>query len=451
MKYLYKMFRKLYLSLATNARKGKIDVVIGPQWGDEGKGKIVKMLASKYDYGVRFQGGNNAGHSLVVNGKTIVLHTVPSTIFQIPSIIGDGVIVNPVGVKKEIEEIISFGGNPKQNLLISNRAHLILPTHILLDKAEEISKGADKIGSTQKGIKPSYVDRTGRSGIMIGEIFQDNFEQKVSKLVGFHKKQLSLYDYAWNADEEKKLDKEMNEFYEAIEYLKNFKYISCTYFINEQIHKGNKFLVEGAQATMLDLSFGTYPFVTSSRTLATAVPSELGVPVTAIGNVIGVFKAYLTKVGAGPFPTKIEGEIAKKLQDAGHEYGSTTGRPRDIGWLDLPLLKYAIMVNGITELVITKIDILACLQEDFKVCVAYKVNGIETDKVDFNLVNDIDKIEPVYKEFKSLYGEDFENSRNFEELSGNTQDFLEFLEEELGIPITHISIGPKDDDIIKWN
>lgn len=452
-KYIKKILRTLWLSLALRGRNhhGKIDVIIGPQWGDEGKGKIVDLFASKYDFGVRFQGGNNAGHSLVVGGKTIVLHTVPSTIFQLPSIIGDGVVVNPVGLVKEIKEIIEFGGDPVKNLLIGSRANLILPTHILLDKAEEESKGVSKIGSTQKGIKPVYVDKTGRNGIMIGEIFHKNFKQKVSELIALHKKQFPVYNYSWNADKEKHLDEEMVIFYEAIEYLKKLKYISCPYFINEQLKQGRKFLVEGAQATMLDLSFGTYPYVTSSRTLTTAVPSELGVPAKSLGSVIGVFKAYLTKVGAGPFPTKIEGDIAKIIQDAGHEFGSTTGRPRDTGWLDLPLLKYAIMINGITELVITKLDILDFISSDILVCDRYNVNGVETDRVDFNLVSEIGNITPLYKRFPSWYGEKTEGVETFEDLPDNAQDYLEYLEETLGVPITIISVGPGKNDIIKWN
>lgn len=422
-----------------------IDTIIGPQWGDEGKGKIVDFFANRYDLGVRYQGGNNAGHSLVVGGKTIVLHTVPSTIFTLPSLIGDGVVINPIDLKKEIENIISFGGNPKENLLIGNRAHLILPTHILLDKAKEMAKGGGKIGSTQKGISPVYTDRTARDGVTTGQIFTSDFREKVEALVNLNKKQLGIYSYEIN---EAELNSEMENFYSAIEYIKQFKFVSCAYFVNDLLKENKNIISEGAQATMLDLSFGCYPFVTSSRTLATAIPSELGVPAKYLRNVIGVFKAYLTKVGAGPFPTKLEGDIAKKLQDAGHEFGSTTGRPRDTGWLDLPLLKYAVMINGITELVMTKLDIYDVLESDIQVCTSYKLNGVETERIDFNLVNEIGNIEPVYKSFKSWYGEKSEGVRNFNDLPKAAQDYINYIEMEVGVPISIISVGPGKDDLI---
>ncbi len=422
-----------------------IDTIIGPQWGDEGKGKIVDYFARSYDLGLRYQGGNNAGHSLVIEGKTIVLHTVPSTIFTIHSLIGDGVVVNPVDLKKEIEQIMEFGGDPKKNLFIGNRAHLILPTHILLDKADEISKGGGKIGSTQKGITPVYRDRTSRCGVTTGDILTPTFRNKVAVLVAKHIKELSLYDLEINKEE---LDKQMEEFFVATKFMKQYTFVSCPYFLNDVLKAGKKVLAEGAQATMLDLSFGTYPYVTSSRTLATAIPSELGVPAHYLKNVIGVFKAYLTKVGAGPFPTKIEGDTAKKLQDAGHEFGSTTGRPRDTGWLDLPLLKYAIMINGITELVMTKLDIFDVLTEDIKVCTHYKINDRETDKVDFNLVSEIENIEPVYKEFKSWNGQTSVGMKKYGELPAEAKAYIEFVEKEVGIPISIISVGPGKDDLI---
>ncbi len=425
-----------------------IDTIIGPQWGDEGKGKIVDFLASKYQLGVRYQGGNNAGHSIVVNGKTIVLHTVPSTIFTLPSLIGDGVVVNPVDLKKEIEQIIEFGGDPMKNLLIGNRAHLILPTHILLDKAKESEKGDSKIGSTQKGICPVYTDRSSRDGIFIGQAFTDSFRGNVDALVTLHKKQLSLYPFQID---QAQLDADMETFFDAIEYLKKFTFVSCPYYVNDRLKEGAQILAEGAQATMLDLSFGTYPYVTSSRTVATAIPSELGVPVSYLQNVIGVFKAYLTKVGAGPFPTKIEGPIAKSLQDAGHEFGSTTGRPRDTGWLDLPLLKYAIMINGITQLVITKLDILDVLEEPIKVCTGYKINGKITDRIDFNLVTEIATIEPVYKEFKNWYGQKTEGIREYDALPQEAKDYLKFIEDEINVPIKIISVGPGKEDLILKN
>lgn len=422
-----------------------IDTIIGPQWGDEGKGKIVHYLCDKYDAGARYQGGNNAGHSLVINGKTIVLHTVPSTIFTKPSLIGDGVVINPIALKLEIEQIIEFGGNPKENLFIGNRAHIILPTHILLDKAQEMEKGDGKIGSTQKGITPVYTDRSARNGVITGSIFDTDFKEKVEKLVNINKKQLGLYNFEVDQNE---LDAEMQKFFDAILFLKQFKFVSCAYFLNDLMKEGKNVLAEGAQATMLDLSFGCYPYVTSSRTLATAIPSELGVPAKYLRNVIGVFKAYLTKVGAGPFPTKLGGEIAKKLQDAGHEFGSTTGRPRDTGWLDLPLLKYAVMINGITELVMTKLDIYDVLESDIQVCTTYKINGKETDRIDFNLVNEIGNIEPVYKSFKSWHSEKTEGVRNFNDLPKAAQDYINYIEKEVGVPISIISVGPGKDDLI---
>ncbi len=450
-----KILRKLHVFLCgvtTHAPeyKGVIDVIIGPQWGDEGKGKIVDKYATdgKYDMGVRFQGGNNAGHSLVVNGKTVVLHTIPSTIFTTKSLIGDGVVINPVDLVAEIATVKASGGDPLLNLIIGDRAHIILPTHIMLDKAQEEMKGGGKIGSTQKGIAPVYTDRSARNGIFIGEIFHQNFKNHVHEIIEMHKKQLSLYSASID---ENQITEAFKTFYTAIEEIKKYKFVSTPYFMNDCLKRGEKILAEGAQATMLDLSFGTYPYVTSSRTVATAIPSELGVSVHYLRNVVGVFKAYLTKVGAGPFPTKIEGDIAKQLQDAGHEFGSTTGRPRDTGWLDLPLMKYAIMINGITELVLTKLDIFDVLTTDIKVCTGYKIGDIVTDRIDFNLVDKIDKITPVYKTFPSWHGEKTEGVQEFDDLPDNAQAYVEFLEKELGVPITFISVGPGKNDVIEYN
>ncbi len=412
----------------------KAEVLLGLQWGDEGKGKIVDVLTPKYDIIARFQGGPNAGHTLEFNGIKHVLHTIPSGIFHETTInvIGNGVVIDPVILKKEIDKLKEMGVDVKKRLLVSRRAHLILPTHCLLDKASEASKGKEKIGSTLKGIGPTYMDKTGRNGLRVGDIDASDFKEKYNRLVAKHRELLKFH----GADE----DPSSLEapWFAGIEALRELTRIDSEHYLNEALAKGKKVLAEGAQGSMLDIDFGTYPFVTSSNTMCAGACTGLGIAPSRIGGVIGIFKAYCTRVGSGPFPTELLDGVGQKIRDIGKEYGSTTGRPRRCGWLDLPALRYAIMINGVTELMMMKTDILSAF-DTIRVCTAYKVDGKVTDKLPYDIVNKI--IEPVYVDLKG-WNRDLTHSTSADEMPMELNDYIAFIERETGVPISIVSVGP---------
>ncbi len=418
----------------------KIDVLLGLQWGDEGKGKIVDVLTPRYDVIARFQGGPNAGHTLEFNNIKHILHNIPSGVFHPKSknIIGNGVVIDPVVFHKEVKEINDLGVDVSPNLFISKKAHLILPTHRILDAASEAAKGKTKIGSTLKGIGPTYMDKTGRNGLRIGDILQPDFKEKYNFLTRKHKDILKQYDF----------DYDLKEFetgwFEGIDLIRKLKLVDSEYLINQYLREGRSILGEGAQGTMLDIDFGSYPYVTSSNTICAGAVSGLGIAPSRIGEVIGIFKAYCTRVGGGPFPTEQDNAVGEKLREQGAEYGATTGRPRRCGWLDLPILKYAIMLNGVTRLNMTKADVLTGF-DTLKVCTAYRVNGKETGQVpyDINL-----PVEPVFKEFKG-WDEDVSGARGLEELPRTLKEYINFIEKETGVPITFLSVGPDRSEYIE--
>lgn len=411
-----------------------IDVVLGLQWGDEGKGKIVDVLTPRYDVVARFQGGPNAGHSLEFGGQKHVLNTIPSGIFHESciNIIGNGVVIDPVTLKKEIEKIIASGANPKKNLYISQKAHLIIPSHRLVDAASEVNKGEHKIGSTLRGISPTYQDKIGRSGLRVGDILASDFKSKYEKVVANHRQLLDRFNFEYNLAEHEPA------FFEAVEFMKQFQIISSEYFINNLIGKGKKVLAEGAQGTLLDIDFGTYPFVTSSNTITGGVCSGLGVAPQQIQKVYGIFKAYCTRVGSGPFPTELNDAIGEQLRKQGFEFGATTGRPRRTGWLDLPTLKYSIMLNGVTDLICTKSDVLSGFEE-VPVCDAYDIEGNRVTEIPFNF-NDA-KITPLYKRFPG-WTEDLTGIRNFADLPETFQQYMNYIAEHVGQKMSVISVGP---------
>lgn len=417
-----------------------IDVVLGLQWGDEGKGKIVDVLTPQYDVVARFQGGPNAGHSLEFGGQKHVLNTIPSGIFHqhTINIIGNGVVIDPVTLKKEIEKVMASGVDPRQNLYISEKAHLIIPTHRLVDAASEAQKGEHKIGSTLRGISPTYQDKIGRSGLRIGDILSPQFRQKYDTAVANHKLLLDRFNFTYNLAEHEPA------FFEAIEFLKQFKIISSEYFINHLIAQGKKVLAEGAQGTLLDIDFGTYPFVTSSNTITGGVCSGLGVAPQKINKVYGIFKAYCTRVGSGPFPTELHDETGEQLRKQGFEFGATTGRPRRTGWLDLPTLKYAIMLNGVTDLICTKSDVLSGFNE-VPVCDAYDIEGKEVTEIPYNF-NEA-PIVPLFKTFKG-WSEDLTGIRKFDDLPENFKAYMQYVEEQVGLRMSVISIGPDREQTI---
>lgn len=416
-----------------------VDVLLGLQWGDEGKGKIVDYLAPNYQIVARFQGGPNAGHTLYVNDEKVVLHTIPSGIFHkgIINLIGNGVVIDPTTLQKEIATVVAAGGNVKEMLLVSRKAHLIMPTHKMLDAASEKAKGKKKIGSTLKGIGPAYMDKTGRNGLRVGDIESPNFQEKYNTLKQKHLSLLSTYDFEFDITDLEK------QWLESIETLRGLQLVDSEFFINEQIKAGKKILAEGAQGSMLDIEFGTYPFVTSSNTLTSGACAGLGIAPSKIGSVIGISKAYCTRVGSGPFPTELNGEAGQKLRDLGGEYGATTGRPRRCGWIDLPALRYAIMLNGITELVITKADILNEF-ETLEACNTYKVFGKETLNFPYN-IND-GEIEPVYTKIE---GWNCDLNHNSSKLPIQLSNYLKYLEKELQVPIKLLSVGPKREELIE--
>ncbi|MBR1950518.1 MAG: adenylosuccinate synthase [Bacteroidales bacterium] len=411
----------------------KVDVVLGLQWGDEGKDKIVDVLANSYPVIARFQGGPNAGHSLHFEGKKFVLHTVPSGVFRknATNIIGNGVVIDPIIFKEECMEIEATGVPVRERVVISKKAHLILPTHRIIDAASEAAKGKSKIGSTLKGIGPTYMDKTGRNGLRVGDILTADFADRFLTLKNKHIATLAQFDYQYNAEEKE------SEWMEAIEYLKTFNLVDGEYVANKYLSDNKKILAEGAQGTMLDVDFGSYPFVTSSSTTCAGVCTGLGVAPTKIGKVYGIFKAYCTRVGSGPFPTELNDETGEELRKKGFEFGATTGRPRRTGWLDLPALKYAIMLDGVTELIMMKADVLDTF-ETIKVATGYKVNGVETDQVPYDTYAEI---EPIYKEFKG-WNKDLSQITREEELPFEFMNYVRFIEKELNVPISVISLGP---------
>lgn len=421
-----------------------VDVLLGLQWGDEGKGKIVDYIAPKYDLVVRFQGGPNAGHTLEFNGIKHVLHQIPSGIFhkEIKNVIGNGVVLDAVIFKKEIDALGKFNIDFKQSLFISKKAQLILPSHKLLDAAYELSKGDKKIGSTLKGIGPTYQDKIARLGIRIGDILSPNFKAKYNSLVDQHIAILDYYkfDYKTEVEEGKfNLAKLELAFFEAIEYLKTFNIIDSEYYVNQAIANGKTVLAEGAQGSLLDVDFGSYPFVTSSSTMVAGACTGMGISPQKVGEVYGIFKAYCTRVGSGPFPTELEDEVGQKMRDIGREYGSTTGRPRRCGWIDLPALKYAIMLNGVSQLLMMKADVLDTFEE-IMVCTHYQLpNGVVTEHLPYDMAEE--KCTPILKSLKG-WNTSLEGVTDFDSMPQELKDYITYLESELNVPINLVSVGP---------
>ena len=417
-----------------------VDVILGLQWGDEGKGKIVDYFAPKYDVVARFQGGPNAGHTLYVNGEKMVLHQIPSGIFHqnTINIIGNGVVLDPVTLKKECDKVAAMGIDVKKNLFISERTNIIVPTHRALDKASEMQKGESKIGSTLKGIGPAYMDKTGRNAIRVGDLLDKSFITQYIKLRLKHQKLLDNFNFieditAWE-----------EEFFEALEFLRTLNVVNGEYFINKKISEGKKVLAEGAQGSMLDIDFGTFPFVTSSNTISAGVCTGLGVSPKQINEVLGVTKAYCTRVGSGPFPTELEDATGEELRKIGNEFGATTGRPRRCGWIDLVALRYACMINGVTQVVMTKADVLDAF-EDLKVCTAYKIDGKEKQEVPFQMTRA--QIEPVHKSFKG-WNIDTTSITEAAKLPPQMSSYIDFINNYIGAPVKFVSNGPGREQII---
>jgi adenylosuccinate synthase len=412
-----------------------VDVLLGLQWGDEGKGKIVDVLAPKYQVVARFQGGPNAGHTLEFDGFKHVLHQIPSGIFrqEVQNIIGNGVVLDPIIFKKEIDGLAHFNLNLRKNLEISKKASIILPTHRLLDAAYEKAKGDAKIGSTLKGIGPTYTDKISRQGLRVGDMISPDFPAKYNALVDRHKAILDVYKFEYDLAAAEK------EFFEAVAFMKEFHLVDSEYSVNHAINAGKTILAEGAQGSLLDVDFGSYPFVTSSNTITAGACTGLGVAPKNIGEVFGIFKAYATRVGSGPFPTELEDEVGERMRVEGREFGSTTGRPRRCGWIDLPALKYAMMINGVTQLIMMKADVLNIFDE-ILVCTAYEMpDGTITDQIPFE-ITDI-KVKPVYETLKG-WACSLEGMRDFNELPVELADYIKFLEKHLNLPINFISTGP---------
>jgi adenylosuccinate synthase len=427
----------------------KVDVLLGLQWGDEGKGKIVDVLTPKYDIIARFQGGPNAGHTLQIEGDKHVLHTIPSGIFHPDkiNIIGNGVIADPYILSQELAKLVAKGVNPRINLRISKRAHLILPTHRMLDAAYEQAMGAGKIGSTLKGIGPCYTDKTARYGLRFGDILAPDFIQKYTALKQRHSKILESYNFDINTQF---IDKTTFEEYEknwfaAVEELRTFPLIDSELFINKALAEGKTILAEGAQGSLLDVDFGSYPYVTSSNTITAGVCSGLGVPPSAIGKVYGVFKAYCTRVGGGPFPTELSDTTGESLRDHGKEFGSTTGRPRRCGWLDLPALRYAIMLNGVTDLVMMKSDVM----NDFdliNICTGYEVNGQTVQDLTYETLSN--PVKPLYQSFPG-WKQSLHDIRSFDQLPSKLKEYTSFIEGTVGLPVKILSSGPGREETIQ--
>ncbi len=412
----------------------KVDVLLGLQWGDEGKGKIVDVFTPKYNIIGRFQGGPNAGHTLEFNGIKHVLHTIPSGIFHEKSIniVGNGVVIDPVIFKKEIDALKKYNVDVQSRLLLSKKAHLILPTHRLIDAASEASKGNAKIGSTLKGIGPTYMDKTGRNGLRVGDINDANFKEKYDFLVSKHAQILEFLQYEYN------LEALEPAWFEGIELLKKLKHIDSEQYLNDALLEEKSVLAEGAQGSLLDIDFGSYPFVTSSNTICAGACTGLGIAPNRIGKVFGIFKAYCTRVGSGPFPTELLEETGEQLRKTGNEFGSTTGRPRRCGWLDLPALKYAIMINGVTELIMMKADVLSGF-EKIKVCTQYEVKGEAQDNFPFDISPEY--VKPIYKELKG-WKQDLTGVKSANDMPSELVEYILFLEKQLHVPITIVSVGP---------
>ena len=413
-----------------------VDLLLGLQWGDEGKGKIVDVLTSNYNIIARFQGGPNAGHTLVFNGMKHVLHTIPSGIFHKEAInlVGNGVVIDPVIFKKELDKLAVHNIDYKKSLVISRKAHLILPTHRLLDAASEASKGKAKIGSTLKGIGPTYMDKTGRNGIRVGDLELDNWKEKYRVLANKHESMVSFY----NVDLEYDLDELEAEFFKAVDVLKSLNFIDSEEYLHQAQRDGKSILAEGAQGSLLDIDFGTYPFVTSSNTTAAGACTGLGIAPNTIGDVFGIFKAYTTRVGSGPFPTELFDEDGETMGRVGNEFGATTGRSRRCGWLDLAALRYACQVNGVTQLMMMKADVLSGFKS-LKVCTAYKYKGEIIHHFPYNV--EADNISPIYTDFEG-WDEDLTEMNNESTLPKSLNAYIDFLEEELQIPIKVVSVGP---------
>ena len=419
-----------------------VDILLGLQWGDEGKGKIVDFLAPQYDMVARFQGGPNAGHTLIVDGKKIVLHTIPSGIMhpQIKNLIGNGVVLDPVTFKMECEKLNAAGIEVRKNLFISKKAHLILPTHKILDAASEHTKGTSKIGSTLKGIGPTYMDKTGRNGLRAGAILSDNFKESYNQLKQKHLSLLKLYDFAFQVEEQE------NQWFEAVEFLKTFQLVDGEYFINDLLAQGKKVLAEGAQGSMLDIDFGTYPYVTSSNTISASACTGLGISPRQIGEIIGISKAYCTRVGSGPFPTELLDETGEQIRKEGHEFGSTTGRPRRCGWIDLVALNYAIMLNGVTQLVLTKADVLNVF-EKINVCTAYTVDGVKTTQLPYDI--SAVSITPCYEELEG-WQTDLQSIKDKNNLPPALLEVVKIISTFTAVKIKCLSTGPEREALISW-
>lgn len=426
----------------------KIDVLLGLQWGDEGKGKVVDVLTPEYDVIARFQGGPNAGHTIEFNGIKHVLHIIPSGIFHPEKInlIGNGVLVEPSIFKHEVESLAEKGCDATKNLYISKKAHLILPSHRMLDAANEKAKGNAKIGSTLKGIGPAYTDKYARCGLRIGDILSSDFRERYELLKCQHLQTAHTLHFDLDSFRIDNLTLEQYEqkWFEGIETIKKFNLINSEYFINDCLSQGKKVLAEGAQAAMLDIDFGSYPFVTSSSTITAGVCTGLGVAPSRIGKVMGICKAYCTRVGAGPFPTELFDETGKTLCDLGHEYGATTGRPRRCGWMDLTALRYSCMLDGVTDIIITKSDVMNDFDE-IKVCTSYKINGQETSEIPFEF-NSVE-IEPQFTTFKG-WKQSLEGITSYNELPQNLRDYVAAIEHFLGVHVAAVSTSPDRKDVL---
>lgn len=412
------------------------DVLLGLQWGDEGKGKVVDFLAPQYQIVARFQGGPNAGHTLEFDGFKYVLHQIPSGIFHAgtQNIIGNGVVLDVVVFRKEINALSKDLETLQKSLFISKKTQLIIPTHRVLDAASEAAKGKDKIGSTLKGIGPTYMDKIGRNGLRVGDIISNDFQEKYQRLLQKHLNLLKQYQYT-----DFDLPSLEKDFFEAIEFLKNFQLTDTEYLINEALQANKSILAEGAQGSLLDIDFGSYPFVTSSNTLAAGACTGLGLAPNKVGKVMGIFKAYCTRVGSGPFPTELEDETGEAIRKEGREFGATTGRPRRCGWLDLPALRYTIMLNGVTELFMMKADVLSILDE-IKICTHYQLpDGTITDKMPYCLLSE--PVKPIYKSFEG-WQTDLRTCDSFEKLPKSLIEYVDFIEKAVGVRITIISVGP---------
>lgn len=419
-----------------------IDVLLGLQWGDEGKGKIVDVLAPQYQVVARFQGGPNAGHTLEFDGFKHVLHQIPSGIFRTgtQNIIGNGVVLDPITFRKEIDALAKYNLDLKTTLFISKKASIIIPSHRLLDAAYEASKGASKIGSTLRGIGPTYTDKISRQGLRVGDILSPNFQEKYQLLVGKHKTILDFYKHEYDLTEAE------NEFFAAVEFMKEFQIVDSEYLVNQALADEKSILAEGAQGSLLDIDFGSYPFVTSSTTMAAGACTGLGVAPRSIGEVFGIFKAYCTRVGGGPFPTELLDETGEQMRQEGREFGATTGRPRRCGWLDLPALKYAVMINGVTQLVMMKVDVLNVFDE-INVCTHYRLpDGSFTDHLPYDLTDG--DVVPVYRTFKG-WQTSLDGMRNYDELPAELIEYVDFLEDTLDLPISFISTGPDREAIVQ--